>query len=116
MSSITRIHHGDEAGAGAVYGLTRPTMADALDALIVVYRNRFRAERTLDSMLRPLGLTRRDARPVAFDQLTVAMLDSDDPVVTLCGRSLLIRRVSYDRLRAARDHVVAGQSMESVSV
>jgi hypothetical protein len=82
------------------YGLTRPTVADAVASLTVALRSGEHARAVVETLLRQLRST-TDSLPKVATRLTIAMTRSDDPVVVLCGRSLLIRQVAYDRLRAA---------------
>ena len=90
---------GDQSTRTA-YGLTRPTVTDAVASLTTALRSGEHAQAVVETLLRQLRST-TDSLPKVATRLTIAMTHSDDPIVALCGRSLLIRQVAYDRLRAA---------------
>ena len=80
------------------YGLARPTHADARAALV-----RIKGE-AADDVLATLtggacGSADRCEQP-CFRRLVDAFLASTDALVRLCGQSLKVRQLSFDRLSA----------------
>ena len=95
------------AGAGATgpYRLARPTLHDAYSAVYGLY-----GPHTADiwrTLLHSAGLTGEETAPSALDRLVVVM-QADQPLIRICGRSLQVRVTAYEQL--ARAHASsAGQ-------
>ncbi|MBG0818592.1 hypothetical protein [Planomonospora sp. ID82291] len=86
-------------GAGAdVYGVNRPSLADARTALNAVYGERAAAA-LWPVLLERARLTGAETGSPALERLMEAM-SGHHPVTALCARSLTIRLYSYQRLSA----------------
>jgi hypothetical protein len=80
------------------YQMRRPDMAEAKAAVGRLYGHT--SDDVWRSLLTRTGLTGRETDPAAIQRLAQAML-ADDSVLSLCGRSLLIRINGYEFLLAA---------------
>ncbi|WP_067501081.1 hypothetical protein [Actinoplanes sp. TFC3] len=80
------------------YHMSRPDLAEAKAAVEKLYGHR--ARDVWPGLLNRAGLSGHETDPAAIERLTEAMLGAD-PVLALCGRSLVIRLKSYEYLRAA---------------
>ena len=86
------------AETGAVYGLTRPVMADAEAALRRVHGEN--GPSVWAQLLRTAGLTGTESGEPALQQILEAMSQAD-PVSHLCAHALRIRLGSHTYLAAA---------------
>ncbi|GAA4609528.1 DNA-binding PadR family transcriptional regulator [Actinoplanes octamycinicus] len=89
-----------ESGGGppaSVYGITRPGLADAEEA---VRRLRGDTSRLWSQLLQRANLTGTEADRDSLDRLIAVMADTD-PVLGLCAQALRIRAETYDKLSAA---------------
>jgi hypothetical protein len=86
------------ADAGSPYGLHRPTMADAREAMHRVHGHTGRSSWT--QLLTAAGLTGTETGEAALEQLLTAMAGLD-PVSRLCAHALRIRLSSHTHLSAA---------------
>ena len=91
------------AAGAAAYGLAAVVVADARQALGRVLGDRADEEWSLLSDR--AGVTGAETDPEAVDRVIRAMQAWPDPVVALCGRSLLIRVSSHRHLSATQDLV-----------
>src|SRR3712207_3548250 len=82
----------------APYGLHRPTMDDAHDAVPRVHGAP--GPHIWTQLLRTAGLSGREADPHAIERLLEAMRTAD-PVSRLCAHALRIRLASHTHLTAA---------------
>ena len=80
------------------YGLRRPTMTEAREAMHRVHGNT--APATWAHLLQTTGLTGTETGEDALQRLLTAMA-ALDPVSQLCAHALSIRLSSYTRLSAA---------------
>src|SRR5688500_14364019 len=87
----------DDSANGA-YGLRRPTMADAREAMHRVHRHTARS--AWERLLQSAGLSGDETSDEALHQLLTAM-DGLDPVSRLCAQALRIRLSSHTHLSAA---------------
>jgi hypothetical protein len=83
------------ASATGPYGLRRPDLAEARQALERVYGDQTAGvwQRLLDAA----RLSGTETDRAALDRLLKAMVDTD-PVLALCARSVQIRATAYDHL------------------
>lgn len=80
------------------YHMTRPDLAEAKAAVHRLYG--YRADDMWQTLLGQAGLTGAESGPAAVERLAETMI-ATDPVLALCGRSLVIRYRTYEYLRAA---------------
>ncbi|GIF02515.1 hypothetical protein [Actinoplanes siamensis] len=94
----------DEAAAGP-YGLHRPTMADAREAMHRVHGHTGRS--AWERLLQSAGMSGTETGDDALHRLLTAMAGLD-PVSQLCAQALRIRLSSHTHLSAA--HTITGST------
>jgi hypothetical protein len=87
-----------EDGAPSPYGLRRPTMSDAREAMYRVHGHTGRS--AWERLLQAAGLTGNETGDDALQRLVTAMAGLD-PVSRLCAQALRIRLSSHTNLSAA---------------
>jgi hypothetical protein len=80
------------------YGLSRPTMSDAREAVHRVHGDS--GPRAWADVLRDAGLNGEETAPEALDRL-LAVMAAGDEVSQLCGHALQIRAAMFTHLAAA---------------
>ncbi|MEU4245648.1 hypothetical protein [Actinoplanes sp. NPDC026619] len=80
------------------YGLSRPTMSDAREAVHRVHGDS--GPRAWAEALQAAGLSGEETAPEALDRL-LAVLAAGDEVSQLCGHALQIRAAMHTHLSAA---------------
>ncbi|AEV85115.1 hypothetical protein ACWT_4091 [Actinoplanes sp. SE50] len=80
------------------YGLQRPTMADAREAMLRVHGHTGRS--TWERLLQAAGMSGEESGDDALHRLLTAMAGLD-PVSRLCAQALNIRLSSHTHLSAA---------------
>ena len=89
---------------GGAYGLAQPQLADVRASLTKVFGER--VDPIWVRLLSTAGLTGTETDLDSLTRLGQAMLASDQPVVALCGRGLVIRLASFAHLRSVHDSVI----------
>jgi hypothetical protein len=87
-----------EAMAADPYHMSRPDLAEAKDAVRRLYG--YRADDMWQTLLGKAGLSGHESDPAAVERMAETMIAAD-PVLALCGRSLVIRYKTYEYLLAA---------------
>jgi len=86
------------------YNLSRPDLAEARQTLAQLYGAA--APTICQRLLTKAGLTGQEVDPAALDRLIAVML-TDDPIISLCARSLAIRVSAFVHLSAAHERTHA---------
>ncbi|WP_433794814.1 hypothetical protein [Actinoplanes sp. CA-252034] len=86
--------------APGAYGLHRPTMSDAREAMHRVHG--YSGRSTWERLLQAAGVSGTDTSDEALQRLLTAMAGLD-PVSRLCAQALRIRLTSHTHLSAAHD-------------
>jgi hypothetical protein len=89
----------------AVYGITRPTSADAARLLVKVFGAK--GGSLMTELRRTANITEGDDRAGVVGRLAEVALRHDDPAVALCGRALQIRIGAFERLSSVQKVVAA---------
>lgn len=90
------------------YGLPMPTWRDARESLERVYGPAGAA--VWERLVRQAGTAAHDHGRESLERVLAVMAADGDPVVTLCGSSMLIRLASYDHLSAVHAAIRRSQS------
>lgn len=80
------------------YHMPRPDLAEAKAAMHRLYG--YRADDMWQTLLGKAGLSGHESDPAAVERMAETMM-ATDPVMALCGRSLVIRYKTYEYLLAA---------------
>jgi HEAT repeat protein len=92
--------HPPPGASSGPYGLPRPDLDEAHQALAEVYAEI--TDRIWVQLLETADLTGRETDPEALDRVIEAMKDCD-PITALCARSLAIRVASFDAITTDRE-------------
>ncbi|GAA0237595.1 hypothetical protein [Cryptosporangium japonicum] len=92
--------HPPPGASSGPYGLPRPDLDEAHQALAEIYAEI--TDRIWTQILHQTGLSGRETDPDALDRVIDAM-KSSDPITALCGRSLEIRVAAFDAIATDRE-------------